>query len=174
MSTNLPFINSPTGKRFYLQHRLAEMTLLASFSACRSIANYFVSRTKDCPLQVNQVLYEAGDKIDYLYFPLDSVVSGLAIMEDGTTIETSMVGRESLVGISTVLGSGFSRQWVWVTVGGQCPSTQVQRLLDSFVQNETALKGFAQVVIAVDHTSLPTLRLQHPSHDPGTAMLVGC
>ncbi|HEY9503648.1 MAG TPA: hypothetical protein VIR01_18565, partial [Pyrinomonadaceae bacterium] len=40
-------------------------------------------------LTVNQVLYEQGDKIDHVYFPLDAVISNLAIMEDGTTIETS-------------------------------------------------------------------------------------
>ena len=43
-------------------------------------------------LSVNQVLYEQGDNIEFLYFPLDSVASGLAIMEDGTTLETAMVG----------------------------------------------------------------------------------
>src|SRR5690349_2792288 len=69
-------------------------------------------------LGVNQVLYEQGDKIEYLYFPLDCVVSSLAIMEDGTTLETSMVGCEGVVGISTVLGSDLSRQWSWVTVAG--------------------------------------------------------
>src|SRR5215207_7000855 len=62
----------------------------------------------------NQVLYEQGEKNCEVYFPVDCVVSGLAIMEDGTTLETSMVGRESLVGLSAVLGSGLTRQWMWV------------------------------------------------------------
>lgn len=92
-------------------------------------------------LSVNQVLYEQGDKIDFLYFPLDSVASSLAIMEDGTTIETSMVGCESVVGISTILGSGVSRQWVWVTVAGNAVQLD-SRILDRvLVQNETALKS---------------------------------
>src|ERR1043165_4569694 len=55
-------------------------------------------------LERNQVLYEQGDAIDHVYFPLDSVVSNLAIMEDGTTIETLMVGCEGLVGLSSILG----------------------------------------------------------------------
>ena len=78
------------------------------------------------PLTVNQVLYEQGDKIDVVYFPLDSVISGLAIMEDGTTIETSMVGREGMVGISHVLGSGRSRQWIWVTISGNAIQLEAQ------------------------------------------------
>ena len=91
-------------------------------------------------LTVNQVLYEQGDKIDHVYFPLDAVISNLAIMEDGTTIETSMIGREGLVGISTVLGSGISRQWVWVTASGSAIHLDAKFLDDLFVRNESALK----------------------------------
>jgi CRP-like cAMP-binding protein len=92
-------------------------------------------------LTTNQVLYEQGDQIELLYFPIDCVASGLAIMEDGTTIETSMVGCESVVGMSTLLSSGKSRQWVWITVAGsalQLDSKVLDRLL---VHNETALKA---------------------------------
>jgi len=63
-------------------------------------------------------------------------------MEDGTTVETSMVGCESVVGASTVLGSGQARQWMWVTVGGtavQLESTFLSRLI---VRNEASLKAF--------------------------------
>lgn len=104
-------------------------------------------------LSVNQVLYEQGDKIDFLYFPLDSVVSGLAIMEDGTTLETAMVGCESVVGISTILGGSQSRQWVWVTVPGNAVQLD-SRLLDKLlIQNEVALKallkGYRQLITQV-------------------------
>jgi CRP-like cAMP-binding protein len=68
------------------------------------------------------------------------VVSGLAIMEDGTTIETAMIGRDSLVGISTLLGSGRSRQWIWVTIGGSAIQLEKKFLEKVFIQNETALK----------------------------------
>ena len=93
-------------------------------------------------LSVNQVLYEQGDKIEFLYFPLDCVASGLAIMEDGTTLETSMVGCESVVGISTILGNGLSRQWTWVTVGGNAVQLDANILDRLVVQNEDALKSF--------------------------------
>lgn len=103
--------------------------------------NYLLPESKIVPLAVNQVLYEQGDKIDYVYFPLDSIVSGLAIMEDGMTIETAMVGREGLVGISAILGSGRSRQWNWVSVGGTAIQLE-SRVLDTlFVKNEGALKA---------------------------------
>jgi CRP-like cAMP-binding protein len=92
-------------------------------------------------VNVNQVLYEQGDRIEFLYFPLDSVASGLAIMEDGTTLETAMVGCESVVGISTILGSGLSRQWVWITVPGNAVQLDARLLDKLLVQNEVALKS---------------------------------
>jgi len=52
-----------------------------------------------------------------------------------------MVGREGLVGISTILGSGLSRQWIWVTISGNAVQLD-SRILDKlFVQNEAALKA---------------------------------
>ena len=114
--------------------------LLAELFKVPTIASYLLPEMKIVPLTVNQVLHEQGDQIEHVYFPLDSVVSGLAIMEDGTTIETSMIGRESLVGISTILGSGRSRQWVWVTIGGSAIQLEKKFLEKVFIQNETALK----------------------------------
>jgi len=115
--------------------------LLKELLSLPGIGNDLLQELRIVPLTVNQVLFEQGDKIDHLYFLLDSVASGLAIMEDGTTIETSMVGHESIVGVSTILGSGLSRQWVWVTVGGTALQLEARFLDKLFTQNEVALKA---------------------------------
>lgn len=115
--------------------------LLGELLSIPETANQLLPELKIVPLSVNQVLYEQGDKIDFVYFPLDSVVSGLAIMEDGTTLETSMVGREGLVGISTILGSGASRQWIWITISGHAIQLDARFLDKLIVQNEIALKA---------------------------------
>ena len=115
--------------------------LLHDLLSVPEIANNLLPELKVVHLSVNQVLYELGDQIDHVYFPIDAVASGLAIMEDGTTLETSLVGHEGIVGISTVLGTGHSRQWVWVTIGGTALQLD-SRVLDRwFVQNELALKA---------------------------------
>jgi CRP-like cAMP-binding protein len=115
--------------------------LLKELLSLPGIGNDLFQELRILPLTVNQVLYEQGDKIDFLYFPLDCVVSGLAIMEDGTTLETSMVGFESVVGASTILGSGLSRQWIWATVGGSAIQLESRFLDKLIVQNEVALKA---------------------------------
>lgn len=139
MSTNLQtFI---TDKREMLTTSLASRNdLLRELFGIPSLSDYLFPELRIVPLTVNQVLYEQGDKIDVVYFPLDSVVSALAIMEDGTTLETSMVGRESLIGISAVLGSGLSRQWMWVTAGGNAIQLDARLLDKMFVHNELSLK----------------------------------
>lgn len=115
--------------------------LIKEFLGLPDIGSTLLQELRIVSLGVNQVLYEQGDKIDYLYFPLDCVTSSLAIMEDGTTMETSMVGCESVVGISTILGSGHSRQWVWVTCGGNALQLETSFLNRLLVNNEAALKA---------------------------------
>jgi CRP-like cAMP-binding protein len=124
--------------------RAAHNELLGQLLNIPGITASLLPQLRIVPLTVNQVLYEQGDKIGEVYFPLDSVVSGLAIMEDGTTIETAMVGREGLVGISTVLGSGLSRQWIWTTIGGSAMKLDARVLDNLFVQNENALRALLQ------------------------------
>ena len=46
-----------------------------------------------------QVFYEPGQPIDHVYFPHSGVLSVLSVLEDGSAIETSTVGRESAVGL---------------------------------------------------------------------------
>lgn len=115
--------------------------LLANCLHFTAVRDYLLPHSRVVSFERNQVLYEQGDQIDFVYFPLDTVVSSLAIVEDGTTLETSMVGPEGLVGVSGILGSGVSRQWLWVLVSGtaiQLDSKVLDRLL---LKNEEALKS---------------------------------
>ena len=115
--------------------------LLAQWLALPDAAEYLTPHLRLVSLERNQVLYEQGDTIDFVYLPIDSVASSLAIMEDGTTIETSMVGREGLLGISAILGSGISRQWIWVLVNGTAIQLEAKVLDRLVLNNETALKS---------------------------------
>jgi CRP-like cAMP-binding protein len=120
---------------------LSKNELLKELMGTLSIRDYLQPHMKPVSVERNQVLYELGDHIEFVYFPIDSVVSGVAIMEDGTTVETSMVGREGLVGISSVLGTGISRQWIWVSIAGMAVQLDARILERVFVQNEGALKA---------------------------------
>jgi len=116
--------------------------LLADFLTSAESRDLLIPHLKLVSLERNQVLYEQGDTIDLIYFPIDSVVSSLVIMEDGVTIETSMVGPEGMLGVSAILGSGKSRQWLWVLVDGAAIQLEARILDKLLVQSESALKEF--------------------------------
>lgn len=114
--------------------------LLGSWLSLERVRNSLLPYARLVSFARNQVLYEQGDAIDFVYFPVDSVVSTLAIIEDGTTIETSMVGPEGFVGVSAIFGSGISRQWLWVLASGSALQVEAKVLDGLLLHNEDALK----------------------------------
>lgn len=116
-------------------------SLLARLIASAETKESLLPHLKIVSLERNQVLYEYSDKIELVYFPIDCVVSTLVIMEDGVTIETSMVGPEGLLGISAILGGGRARQWHWVLINGTAIQLEARILDRLLVHNEEALKG---------------------------------
>ena len=55
-------------------------------------------------LALGQVLYESGEALRHVYFPTDSIVSLLYVMESGASAEISVVGNEGLIGIALFMG----------------------------------------------------------------------
>lgn len=56
-------------------------------------------------LPSGQNIYNCGDRIDWIYFPLDAVVYLFTTLENGSTIESGVVGSEGVLGISAMLGA---------------------------------------------------------------------
>ena len=50
-----------------------------------------------------EVLHGPSSEIEFVYFPQSTIVSVLARTEQGQTAETSIVGREGMIGSSTAL-----------------------------------------------------------------------
>jgi CRP-like cAMP-binding protein len=59
-------------------------------------------------LVYGQVLYEPMSRIQYVYFPVDCLVSLLTSIGKSRTLEVGMVGNEGMVGTPVALGIGVS------------------------------------------------------------------
>ncbi|HYS58179.1 MAG TPA: Crp/Fnr family transcriptional regulator [Burkholderiales bacterium] len=59
-------------------------------------------------LTFGEVLYEPGERIRHVYFPSDSLVSLLTLVDDHLALEVGMVGREGMVGVPLALGRDVS------------------------------------------------------------------
>jgi CRP-like cAMP-binding protein len=57
-------------------------------------------------LTLGQVLYESGRTQSHVFFPSTAIVSLLYVMEDGSSAEIAVVGKEGVVGVSLFLGGG--------------------------------------------------------------------
>lgn len=64
---------------------------------------------EDCALPQHQVLNDPGDEVDLAYFPHTGMISMLAVMRDGSAIETATIGREGAVGLMMGLGVHVTR-----------------------------------------------------------------
>lgn len=56
----------------------------------------------DMPL--GMVLYESGDTLRHVYFPTNSIVSLLYVMESGASAEISVVGNDGVIGVALFMG----------------------------------------------------------------------
>ncbi|MFM0698223.1 Crp/Fnr family transcriptional regulator [Paraburkholderia sediminicola] len=55
-------------------------------------------------LSLGHVIYEAGDRLDHVYFPATCIVSLLYVLENGASAEIAIVGNEGIIGIALFMG----------------------------------------------------------------------
>lgn len=62
------------------------------------------SQLKLVHMPLGKVIYESGQTLDSVYFPTNSIISLLNVMDDGSSAEISVVGNEGIVGIAVFMG----------------------------------------------------------------------
>src|SRR6202162_3647159 len=83
-------------------HSPRQNHLLAALPALESERLY--PYLKLVPLWLGQVLYESGDRLQHVYFPIVSIVSLLYVIADGASAEIAVVGNEGIIGIALFMG----------------------------------------------------------------------
>lgn len=95
-----------------------------------------VESSKPVDLVAGNTIYEDGGEIDEVYFPTESVISAVAILEDGSSVEISMTGREGIVGLPAMVGGGRALHWTRVSVSGGALRIPTATMLDCFRRSE--------------------------------------
>ncbi len=70
-------------------------------------------------MPLGQTIYEPDSSITHVYFPTTSTVVPLYGVENGSSVQLSIIGNEGLTGISSLLGGGSTPSGVVV----QCPGS---------------------------------------------------
>lgn len=59
-------------------------------------------------LPIKTVLFEPGQVIDAVYFPVDGVISLVTALEDGAIVEVATIGNEGIVGVPLLSGGSLA------------------------------------------------------------------
>ena len=71
-------------------------------------ARRLVGALSPVSLDIKTVLFEPGQPIEAVYFPLDGVISLVTPLEDGAIVEVATVGNEGVVGVPLVPGGSLA------------------------------------------------------------------
>src|SRR5947209_10030644 len=85
-------------------------------------------------LSCGEDLYGFGEAIHDVYFPEGAVVSHLYILADGGTTEASMIGREGVTGLSSVLASAAPTHWTQAVIPGTALRLRAEVLKEEFAR----------------------------------------
>ena len=70
-------------------------------------------------MPLGMAVYESGGAQGFVYFPTDSIVSLLYVLENGASTEIAVTGKEGLVGISLFMGGETTPSRAVVQSAGQ-------------------------------------------------------
>ena len=83
-------------------------------------------------MPLGKVLYESGGMLEHVYFPTNSIISLLYVMENGSSAEIAVVGNEGILGISLFMGGETTSSRAIVQSAGYAYRLAAQLLKDEF------------------------------------------
>lgn len=105
-------------------------------------------------LKQKDVLYEAGETIQLVYFPFSAVISLVVSLTDGQTTEAAMVGNDGAVGMPSAMDGKLAPSSAIVQLGGEAAvcdpkafsraAFQSHRMISMVMRHEQTLFAQAQ------------------------------
>ena len=90
-------------------------------------------------LKLKQSLTEPEQTLSYIYFPIDSVISIVQSMSDGSAVETGIIGREGFIGIQAWLRQKTSSVHSFAQVPGRAIRIKYQIFMKEVVDADSPL-----------------------------------
>ncbi len=79
-----------------------------------------------------EVLYDAGSKLQHVYFPTTSIVSLHYVTENGASTEIASVGNDGMLGITLFMSGNSTPSFAFVRAAGFGYKLKAQLLVDEF------------------------------------------
>jgi CRP-like cAMP-binding protein len=101
-------------------------------------------------MPLGMAVYESGSEQGFVYFPMDSIVSLLYVLENGASTEIAVTGNEGLVGISLFMGGETTPSRAVVQSAGRgyrVRGAALRQLFESSGDVQHLLLRFTQALI---------------------------
>jgi CRP-like cAMP-binding protein len=99
------------------------------------------------------ILYDAGQSIDYVYFPVTCMLSWVVVTEDGNRSEVGVAGWEGMIGIAVVLEHNLLPYLIEVELPGEALKIRADRFKAAFDRSPAT----QHLILRYTHTTLVQL-----------------
>ncbi len=96
-------------------------------------------------------LYDAGQDVDQVYFPLEGVVSMMTVLKGGVMVETAVIGREGMVGVTCGPMNGRANSRAVTQTDGSALCMDIERFTQALAQSaemRQALSRYTEALFA--------------------------
>jgi CRP-like cAMP-binding protein len=91
-----------------------------------------------------KVLFEEGDRVESVHFPITGVVSFIVVMSDGNWVEAGMIGKDGVVGGSVALDGPRALNRAIVQVAGTASVVDMDVMRAAVAESETLRRKLFQ------------------------------
>ncbi len=120
----------------------------------RGPLNSFLNVCNVVELHAQEELNTAGQKINFVYFPIDSLIA-LIMTVDGKSIETGLIGNEGMLGTAVFLGAEEAACSAYVQMSGKAYQLSTAAFMDQLDKSE-ALRSLMSryILVLMDRLSI--------------------
>jgi CRP-like cAMP-binding protein len=113
--------------------------------------------------KANETVYQSGDDIDFLYFPIDCIFSTVALMEDGASVEISFAGNKSFLGSAALFNSPSAHFWTSIMVTGSALRMDCG-ILQGIINENAPIREFLMQFYLSSLTQISQRAICHGKH----------
>jgi len=102
-------------------------------------------------LACGEDINELSDSPRFVLFPETVVISHINVLENGSTSEAAVIGREGMIGLSAILSSHQTSSWTQVTIAGSALRVRTEAVKREFARGgalQRLLLGYAGASMA--------------------------
>ena len=128
----------------------------------RSVVDRLRRQLETVSMASHQSIHEPGQVTEHVFFPTSGLISMVATMTNGESIEIGMIGREGMFSVSAILGDDTPSQRAMVQLSGSAlrmPARLLREELEAQISVRLLLLRYVQVTLSTSAQTVACNRL---------------